>query len=432
MGIKKNIITDFSSGTPSSTYSVATGYTVGSEWINTNNGNRFYHKTDGNWVLLTSESVSSPFYIEGGSTYSFDTTSKIYRTGSLNIGTGTTSSSRFVVSSTSGTVSLVVDNNGNVYNNSKGLNNTLFGYQAGSLTTGGFNTAFGKDSLLVNSTGAFNTAFGMESLWANTTGQNNTAVGFEAFYFNGTGSNNTVLGYAAGTFTTPGSNNTKSDKSVFIGVQSRPQNINETNQIVIGYEAYGNGSNTVTLGSDLILATILKGKVGIGVTGPSTNLHVWATQSGAFRLEDGTQAPGYVLTSDTNGVGTWTSSLAGLSLLGNSEVISTAVIATASVVVYDYSLSSLWYHGTASSDFTANFINLPTTDNRVLSASVVINQGLNGYIPNIVQIEGVTQSVKWPGGTQSGTSYNLDIVTFNFIRTSETWTNVIGQVASFT
>jgi hypothetical protein len=44
-----------------------------------------------------------------------------------------------------------------------------------------------------------------------------------------------------------------------------------------------------------------------------------------------------------------------------------------------------------------------------------LTQGLNGYIPNIVQISGVTQSVKWPGGTQSGTSYNLDIVTFNSI-----------------
>lgn len=118
--------------------------------------------------------------------------------------------------------------------------------------------------------------------------------------------------------------------------------------------------------------------------------------------------------------------------INNGEVISTSVSATASVVVYDYSLDNMWYHATASSNFTANFTNLPTTDNRVLSASIVINQGLNGYIPNIVQIDGVTQSVKWPGGTQSGTSYNLDIVTFNFIRTSGTWTNVIGQVASFT
>ena len=118
--------------------------------------------------------------------------------------------------------------------------------------------------------------------------------------------------------------------------------------------------------------------------------------------------------------------------INNGEVISTSVSATASVVLYDYSLSNLWYHGTASSNFTANFTNLPTTDNRVLSATIIISQGLNAYIPNVVQITGVTQSVKWPGGTQSGTSYNIDIVTFNFIRTGATWSGIIGQVASFT
>jgi hypothetical protein len=118
--------------------------------------------------------------------------------------------------------------------------------------------------------------------------------------------------------------------------------------------------------------------------------------------------------------------------INNGEVISTSVGATASVVLYDYSLSNLWYHGTVSNNFTANFTNLPTTDNRVLSASIIISQGLNAYIPNVVQISGVTQSIKWPGGTQSGTSYNLDIVTFNFIRTSGNWTSIIGQVASFT
>lgn len=118
-------------------------------------------------------------------------------------------------------------------------------------------------------------------------------------------------------------------------------------------------------------------------------------------------------------------------LLGNSEAISTAVIATASVIVYDYSLSSLWYHGTASSNFTANFTNLPTTDNRVLSATIVISQGVTAYIPNIVQIAGVTQSIKWAGGTQSGTANSLDLISFNFIRTGNTWTNVIGQIAPF-
>lgn len=50
------------------------------------------------------------------------------------------------------------------------------------------------------------------------------------------------------------------------------------------------------------------GNIGIGTSSPSTKLHISATQSGAFRLQDGTQANGYILTSDSNGVGTWTAS----------------------------------------------------------------------------------------------------------------------------
>ncbi|MFH2141605.1 MAG: hypothetical protein ABIJ97_04225 [Bacteroidota bacterium] len=43
------------------------------------------------------------------------------------------------------------------------------------------------------------------------------------------------------------------------------------------------------------------GNVGIGTTAPATKLHV----NGSFRLSDGTQAAGRVLTSDANGTGTW-------------------------------------------------------------------------------------------------------------------------------
>jgi len=48
------------------------------------------------------------------------------------------------------------------------------------------------------------------------------------------------------------------------------------------------------------------GNIGIGTASPSTTLHVYATASGAFRLEDGTQGSNYILTSDSNGVATWT------------------------------------------------------------------------------------------------------------------------------
>jgi hypothetical protein len=88
--------------------------------------------------------VTSSFYLQGTTDYSYDTTSNIYRTGSLNIGSGTATDGRFVVSSSNGIPSLVVDEYGNVYNN-KGLENTLFGYQALlSNTDGVLNTALGQ------------------------------------------------------------------------------------------------------------------------------------------------------------------------------------------------------------------------------------------------------------------------------------------------
>lgn len=66
--------------------------------------------------------------------------------------------------------------------------------------------------------------------------------------------------------------------------------------------------NTVTLPVDndwVISGTNeysgVSGNVGVGTTTPATKLHV----NGSFRLSDGTQATGRILTSDANGTGTW-------------------------------------------------------------------------------------------------------------------------------
>ncbi len=126
--------------------------------------------------------------------------------------------------------------------------------------------------------------------------------------------------------------------------------------------------------------------------------------------------------------GAWTA-LNGLS--GISEIISATISLTASNIQYDFNESSLWYHATASTNYTANFINLPTTNNRTLSVSILIEQGVTAYIPTVVKIAGVTQSLKWAGGSQSGTPNSLDLVTFTFIRINNSWVNIIGQIAPF-
>lgn len=49
--MKKQIITYTKPINPSNSENVATGYNLGQIWINENTGDRFYHKTNGNWVL---------------------------------------------------------------------------------------------------------------------------------------------------------------------------------------------------------------------------------------------------------------------------------------------------------------------------------------------------------------------------------------------
>lgn len=50
------------------------------------------------------------------------------------------------------------------------------------------------------------------------------------------------------------------------------------------------------------------GNIGVGTNSATTKLHIYSTQSGAFRLVDSTQGNGKILVSDTNGVASWTTS----------------------------------------------------------------------------------------------------------------------------
>lgn len=111
------------------------------------------------------------------------------------------------------------------------------------------------------------------------------------------------------------------------------------------------------------------------------------------------------------------------------EKINTSVTIT-SLVTYDFSTSDIWYHGTASTNYTANFTNLPITDG-VVTSTIIISQGTTGYSPNVILIEGVAQSVKWAGGTYSTSTNKVDVVGFTFIRSAGSWTQVLAQINSF-
>jgi hypothetical protein len=138
-----------------------------------------------------------------------------------------------------------------LYSNFYGVQNTANGVQSlSSNTTGNSNTASGYATLLFNQDGSNNTANGTSSLQSNTSGNYNTANGVEALYSNTTGSENTADGYSAGRWIADGStNNTTSDYSVYLGSNTKASADDAQNEVVIGYNAIGAGSNTVQLGN---------------------------------------------------------------------------------------------------------------------------------------------------------------------------------------
>jgi hypothetical protein len=120
----------------------------------------------------------------------------------------------------------------------------------GANTTGASNTAIGFSSLFANTTGAQNTSIGRNALVANISGSNNTAIGHTSLVNLSSGSGNTALGSLSGRFIADGTTAlTSSDNSVFIGGDSRANAIGQTNQIAIGHQAIGLGSNTTVLGN---------------------------------------------------------------------------------------------------------------------------------------------------------------------------------------
>lgn len=165
------------------------------------------------------------------------------------------------------------------YTNTTGVENVAIGYGALEFNTTGYrnvaigkaalnvstvegqNTAVGYAALQSNTTAYNNTGIGAVALANNTTGINNTSLGSNALKENTTGSDNIAIGFESGKRITGGSSLTSATSSIFIGSDTRANSNSQSNQIVIGYQAEGLGSNTVVLGNSSIVTTQLRGNV---------------------------------------------------------------------------------------------------------------------------------------------------------------------------
>lgn len=145
--------------------------------------------------------------------------------------------------------------------NTTGNQNTAVGWLAlTSNTTGSGNTLMGRAAGSAITTGNQNVGYGSNALFQCSIGSDNVAIGNSAVAGSNSGSNNVGVGTNAGRDSST-TNNVTVDNSVFIGYETKANQGNETNQIVIGYQAIGAGSNTATIGNTSITTTRLRGAV---------------------------------------------------------------------------------------------------------------------------------------------------------------------------
>ena len=136
------------------------------------------------------------------------------------------------------------------YYNTQGDHNSFIGAYAGHYNTFGYDNSFiGAYAGHSNTTGYNNSAIGYLAGYANTSGNHNSFIGVDSGSRNTTGTYNLFIGYSAGNFISSSGNNVTPSNSIFLGYDTRALNNNETNQIVIGHNGRGLGSNTTVLGN---------------------------------------------------------------------------------------------------------------------------------------------------------------------------------------
>lgn len=174
---------------------------------------------------------------------------------------------------------------------------------------------------------------------------------------------------------------------------------------------------------------------GYGVTISGTTINVVPTYSLWYlNLTGKTGQEG------ADGIGTG-STVSDITLLGTTVFQQTVEVlgltgyvpgASPSTVVYDFSQSGIWYHNDLTQDYLASFINVPETDNRVITCTIVISQTSSAYIPNQVTINhSGLLPILWGNGVQpSGSPNQTDLIGFSFIRANGS-VSVLGQLSTY-
>ena len=175
-----------------------------------------------------------------------------------------------------------------------------------------------------------------------------------------------------------------------------------------------NSANSAVKGMEIAASKIYlsTANVGIGTTTPLGALHV----------------PGDVNTT-----------AAVFNNIAEPTTIS-ATAATGTIALYPSTQSILYYTSNASANWTVNITFSATnsmsnvmTTGQTMTVTFMVTQGATAYYNNVVQVDGVTVTPKWQGGTAptAGNASGVDVYTYSAIKTGAGAFTVFASVTQF-
>jgi hypothetical protein len=149
-------------------------------------------------------------------------------------------------------------------------------------------------------------------------------MGVNALSLNTTGYYNSAMGVSAGLYIADGATgNQTSITSLYLGAETKSLANGDENEIVIGYNATGLGSNTVVLGNSSITTTALRGKVGVGTLQPIYKTQINSDILSAFGIS--TTGRGVIASIDSNAVVNFAGS-AGTATIGAGDSVQVTIL----------------------------------------------------------------------------------------------------------
>lgn len=193
------------------------------------------------------------------------------------------------------------------------------------------------------------------------------------------------------------------------------------NSLILGGAAITSSGNSVVLPA----GTTVQGGAAFGATG-ATGTAGTPGSAGAAGATGATGTAGAAGATGATGI----QGNIGITPSLQTETL-TVLTGSTGVVAHNYLTGGLWTHTGISANFTANFTNVPTTDNRVNNFTLILYQGATPYYPTAVQIDGVAQTILWfDGNTPTATANKTEIASFSLVRVSGAW-RVLGNYSMY-